>query len=532
VLAIAKDGSLRELPHGEGRPFALASDPDGTPWMLSYDPAEGKIALVALRPDGPEPRADWSAHLDPTGCTLHIGPDGTAYACFPEGPKLEAIAKDGTATILAGTGAPAGAPSGTPGRVTTGPDGTLYLVDGTSSRVFARSPAGSWRPYAGADGVLSGTTDFTALAINGPVGLAFDEQDRLIFAQGAGFSIERFDGTRIERLAGRARGNGGDGGPATEALLSGPTALAWKDGVTWFIDGRSGLLRRIAADGTITTVGGTVSGRDVSERPVLKAGQRLASNQVSLTKVNGLAIGPDGLPYLSMSSSGQIWRLATDGNFELVAGVGSEQGLTSGLLAGLGQGPAEGPAKEALLAVPTGLGFDRKGDLYVAEAAGFRVRRLSGVTGDAPVIHAFAGMAVADTLAVIDAEPGAYNGREAAAFPLPLPGPVVCDADGNVFIGVVGGGGLDALPPSFADQLAQLLEGRRARGAFIVRIDAGGHATVLAGPGGRYFPDDQAEDALMQPGNLAIDGQGRLAIADYGANLLRILPAGTAGKKL
>lgn len=259
----------------------------------------------------------------------------------------------------------------------------------------------------------------------------------------------------------------------------------------------------------------------------------LAPDQVSLTKVNGLAVGPDGLPYPSMSSSGQVWRLAADGNFELVAGVGSEQGLTSGLSAGLGQGvPGEGPAREASLAVPTGLAFDRNGDLLVAEGAGFRVRRISGLAGAAPTIHPFAGLSVTDTLGVTDAEPGAYNRREAGAFPLPIPVPLACDADGNVFIGVASGGGLDVLPPAFAGQVSQFMEGRRLYGAFIVRVDAGGHVAVLAGTGGRYFPDDQAEDALLSPGNLAIDGRGRLAIADFSANLLRILPAGTAGKKL
>ena len=54
-----------------------------------------------------------------------------------------------------------------------------------------------------------------------------------------------------------------------------------------------------------------------------------------------------------------------------------------------------------------------------------------------------------------------------------------------------------------------------------------GTGTIIAGPGGRHFADPDADDALVLPAGLALAKDGRLAIADPGANLVRLLPAGS-----
>jgi hypothetical protein len=61
----------------------------------------------------------------------------------------------------------------------------------------------------------------------------------------------------------------------------------------------------------------------------------------------------------------------------------------------------------------------------------------------------------------------------------------------------------------------------------IRRIAPDGTITTIAGPGGKFFPDPTAEDALYVPTSLVVTPDGRLVITDIGSNLVRILPAGS-----
>jgi hypothetical protein len=62
--------------------------------------------------------------------------------------------------------------------------------------------------------------------------------------------------------------------------------------------------------------------------------------------------------------------------------------------------------------------------------------------------------------------------------------------------------------------------------ARVRRIGPDGTVHNVAGPRAKYFPDLQAEDGLILPAAICVAPDGRLAIVDTGANLVRILPAG------
>jgi hypothetical protein len=51
--------------------------------------------------------------------------------------------------------------------------------------------------------------------------------------------------------------------------------------------------------------------------------------------------------------------------------------------------------------------------------------------------------------------------------------------------------------------------------------------SIVAGPDGKTLTDSSAEDALLAPFGLAIDGQGRMAVIDTGADQIKVLPAGS-----
>jgi hypothetical protein len=73
-------------------------------------------------------------------------------------------------------------------------------------------------------------------------------------------SIGHDDGRLDDRVAGSGEsGYGGDGGPALEAALNDPVMIAVdeRDGSIYFADHHNHVVRRVTADGTISTVAGT-----------------------------------------------------------------------------------------------------------------------------------------------------------------------------------------------------------------------------------------------------------------------------------
>jgi streptogramin lyase len=112
------------------------------------------------------------------------------------------------------------------------------LVAGTG----ARGHTGDGGPATVA--TLAGATGFD---VDHDEGIAIAEYDNWIRVVTAG-------GTITSRAGNGETGYEGDGGPATAALLAHPHDVVWRrGGVLVIADSHNGVLRRIAADGTIAT---------------------------------------------------------------------------------------------------------------------------------------------------------------------------------------------------------------------------------------------------------------------------------------
>ena len=186
----------------------------------------------------------------------------------------------------------------------------------------------------------------------------------------------------------------GDGGPATNAMLSFPSSVAVDGTGNLFIRDEENLrVRRVAPDGTITTVAPTLSRTD-------PGGSYPAA---------GLAV--DGIGNLFIGETDRVRRLASDGTITTVAGGGT-------LAVSAADG---GQATNALLTRVGGIATDAAGNLYIAEPGAFRVRK---VTPDG-IITTFAGIGVDGT---------SGDGGPAIRAPLAWPIGVAVDGAGNVFI--------------------------------------------------------------------------------------------------
>ncbi|MFC6014656.1 hypothetical protein ACFP2T_00395 [Plantactinospora solaniradicis] len=200
----------------------------------------------------------------------------------------------------------------------------------------------------------------------------------------------------------------GDGGPASAALLNHPTGVAVAgDGTVYISDGGNRRVRRVAPDGTISTVAGT--GRAGTAGDAVPDGT--PGDQVDLLLPQSLAVGSDNTLYISDPGLYRIFRLSPDGRLSVFAGTG-----VPGLI---GDG---GPAIRASFGQLGGLAVAPDGTVYIGDLRTHRVRAVS----PAGEISTVAGNGNGQITAA---------GGPATTVALPNPSSLSVDAGGAVWIG-------------------------------------------------------------------------------------------------
>ncbi len=196
-----------------------------------------------------------------------------------------------------------------------------------------------------------------------------------------------------------------------------------------------------------------------------------------LSQPEGIATDGRGNIYVADANDHRIRKLATDGTIRTVAGTG---------LAGFSGD--DGPAGTAQLNAPYGLCIDRVGNLYVADLANARVRRIST---DGTITTVAGGGATAPG--------GDGDGGLALTAKLSAPRNVAADAQGNLYIS------------DFTGQR-------------VLKVDPTGTLTTVAGIGTPGYSGDGASAlraAISYPAGLAVDRLGVLYIADTGNKKIR-----------
>lgn len=207
--------------------------------------------------DGPPFSARFS---DPFG--VAAGTDGSVVvADAGDAQRIRRIAADGTVTTVAGgspgfaDGPALSARFHTPSGLAAAPDGSIYIADTGNNLIRRLSPAGVVATVAGA--LTPGSDDGPAggARFDGPVGVAVDRAGRVIVADTYNDRIRRIasDGT-VSTLAGAA-GAGYVDGPPESARFDTPCGVAVDGtGTIYVADAGNGVVRAIAPDGHVTTV--------------------------------------------------------------------------------------------------------------------------------------------------------------------------------------------------------------------------------------------------------------------------------------
>ncbi len=156
---------------------------------------------------------------------------------------------------------------------------------------------------------------------------------------------------------GSARFPAANGGQATDAELYRPAALT-VDGAGNLYIAEPNYIRKVTPNGVITTLAGANAGFFN-----FNGDARPASN-AAVNYPNGLAIAPNGELYIADTQNNRIRRIDAGGMIWSVAGM-----------LGAGSSGDFGPGELAQLEGPLAIAFDPEGNLYIAES--YRIRKLA-----------------------------------------------------------------------------------------------------------------------------------------------------------
>jgi uncharacterized protein (TIGR03437 family) len=524
------------------RPIRIDFDSAGNLYLTDSDnhtirkvTPQGVISTIAGKPGQGGFSGDGAAA---TGASLNfpigvaVDASGDVYICDNDNNRIRKItAATGVITTVAGNGAQGSGGDGGPAtsaqfnepqNVEVDASGNIYISDAGNNRI---------RKVNASDGVITtvagiGTPGFsgdggpaTAAQLNAPFNVSVDKDDNLIICDSGNNRIRKVTAATgvISTIAGRGQGFGGDGGPATDALLFTPIgAIADQAGNLYFSDRSNHRVRKVAANtGVITTIAG-FGPTNPSTGAGGFNGDGLAAPASALNAPTGLALDSAGNLYIGDRDNGRVRKLvfaaANDGAAPTVA-INSPTSsatftTTSGAL-NLG-----GTAADNVGVLQVRWSNDRGGSGVAAGTTSWNVQNVVLLAGLNNL-----------TVTALDANGNSASARLAVTF---NPAQII-----NGFAGVGGPGDSGDGGPAIGARLSPFGLAVDSSGNLLVsddeahrvrRITPAGTISAFAGNGALGSSGDGAaavNAAMNFPNDVVVDASGAVYIADTNNHRVR-----------
>ncbi len=441
-----------------------------------------------------------SGSMDGTGSAAQFnGPravavdaGGNIYVADQYNGTIRKVTPGGAVTTLAGTAGIYGSADGTgaaaqfnqPSGVAVDMAGNVYVADTGNDTIRKITPGGvvtTLAGTAGSPGAMDGAGG--AAQFNQPLGIAADLGGNVYVADSANNEIRKITaGGVVSTLAGTPGARGSADGTGSAALFDAPEGVAVDaNGVLYVADTSNGTIRKISADGSVTTIAGTAGMHGNSNGTGMAA---------SFASPVGIAVDGTGNVFVADNS----WTADTTGG---TLGLGLPSAPDNSIRAITPGGVVTtlaGSPYSAQFNQPQGVAVNASGDVYVADTGSNTIREIS----PGPTVTVIAG------ISFYSASYGEYLDGTGAAARFGHPTGVAVDGSGTVYV---------------ADTNNEVIR----------KITPDGVVTTFAGtPGPEGSADGTGAAArFFMPKGVAVDAVGNVFVADTVNNMIRkITPAG------
>ncbi|MCX6916430.1 MAG: hypothetical protein NT167_25865, partial [Verrucomicrobia bacterium] len=305
-----------------------------------------------------------------------VAGNGTVYVADYRNFVVRKISPAGVVTNLAGMAGVAGTNNGTgtaarfggPAGVAIDGSGNLYVADLLNYAIRKITSAGVVTTLAGRLGT-SGTNNGTGTAaqFNSPIGVAVDAIGTVYVGDTANHAIRKITSAGVvTTLAGLVGTFGTNDGVGGAARFHSPTGVA-VDGsnYVYVADNGNSCIRRVAPDGTVTTLAGTAGSPGSDDG---------TNSTARFTNPFGIAVDFASNLYVGDTGNQTIRKITPDGVVTTIGGLVGASGNTDGL------------GSEARFSGPEGLAVDANGFVYVADSSNHTIRKGNPALSDYPVV--------------------------------------------------------------------------------------------------------------------------------------------------
>ncbi|MFY8034825.1 MAG: FG-GAP-like repeat-containing protein, partial [Flexibacteraceae bacterium] len=254
---------------------------------------------------------------------INIDSEGSLYATDVANHSIRKISPLGVVTTLAGTSGTFGYVDGSgaavrfnsPHSVAIDPAGNVYVADQGNHCIRKITPSGVVSTFAGTNVAGNATGTASNARFNAPSGIVINSLGEIFVADLNNNRIRKIsaDGTTVTTFAGSGSA-GGTNGTGTAASFNGPSSLSLDGNGNLYVGEITGhRIRKITPAGVVTTLAGTGT----------SGGQNGIGNQATFANPGGITVDKGGNVYVVEFGGHRVRKITADGFVSTIGGDGT-----------------------------------------------------------------------------------------------------------------------------------------------------------------------------------------------------------------